>query len=232
MLYERIRIEDTRKRTGSFGTSESSRNIITCLARDSCASASISHIEEYLQGMNDNRSNYFPGKLQFFIGAQVVVTHNYAPEIGVAKGTRAVVTGYDEVSDTIRICSPMIAKNEELCAKDCTKSNEYILKRINTSFKVDGHVIRRNQFGLDLGYAVTDYKSQGETVSCAFIDISEGTYFSIYVMLSRVRSLNGLFILNDFNADKIDPVLPFHLAHEMCRLQLLFDETCIRIKHA
>lgn len=226
-LYLIVKYNETRNALNKSIVTIGSRNrhIYECRAKDSCSTASIEGIEDYLKELNDNRSNYFPGLIRFFIGAQIVLTHNYDPPSGAAKGTRGVIIDYDQEKDQIKISSPMIKRSTEDSMDGNMRSNEFIVKRITTTFNINGHVIRRSQFGLDLGYSVTDYKSQGETVSSAFIDISEGTYFSIYVMLSRVRSLDGLFLLNDFNPDKIKPVVPESLRLEMDRLESLFNST-------
>jgi hypothetical protein len=53
-------------------------------------------------------------------------------------------------------------------------------------------------------YAMTDYKAQGQTFPRAVINIkSPGSNAGPYVMLSRLKSLEGFIILDDFPADKV-----------------------------
>jgi hypothetical protein len=69
-------------------------------------------------------------------------------------------------------------------------------------------VIHRSQLDLDLAYAVTHYKSQGQTIPYAIFDLKYPQTGQLdpntgYVMLSRSPGYNKYLILRDFNAYKI-----------------------------
>ncbi|KLO12580.1 hypothetical protein SCHPADRAFT_803817, partial [Schizopora paradoxa] len=66
---------------------------------------------------------------------------------------------------------------------------------------------------------MTDYKSQGRTMDKVIIDLqSTRTRQSAYVMLSRVRSLDGLLILRPFEPKKLKAEFDPELRSEMSRL--------------
>jgi ATP-dependent DNA helicase PIF1 len=62
------------------------------------------------------------------------------------------------------------------------------------------------QYPLLLSWAMTIHKIQGATLDMAEIDIGSSIfeYGQTYVALSRIKSLNGLY-LSDFNPNKIKP---------------------------
>ena len=82
-----------------------------------------------------------------------------------------------------------------------------ILKSIKPQefdYQKDGKLLaRRVQYPLRLAYGITIHKSQGMTLDEVFIDFNRiFEYGQAYVALSRVKSLNGLY-LRGFNPQKI-----------------------------
>ena len=61
-----------------------------------------------------------------------------------------------------------------------------------------------SQFPLQLSWALTIHKIQGATLDMAQIDVGNGVfeYGQTYVALSRIKSLDGLYLAN-FNPGKI-----------------------------
>ena len=71
------------------------------------------------------------------------------------------------------------------------------------------------QFPVKVGYALTVHKSQGMTLDGAILDFGRGTFGSglVYVALSRVKSLDNLYLTSAINPShiKLDPkVIEFH----------------------
>ena len=90
----------------------------------------------------------------------------------------------------------------ELSSKNVTVkfdniTEPYKVSRITSRFCVlNKFYIHRAQFPLTVAYAVTIHKSQGLSLDCAIIDLSDKVFGEgiAYVALSRVRSLHGVYL--------------------------------------
>lgn len=128
----------------------------------------------------------YEAKLELAVGAQVMLLVNTDQEIGLVNGARGVVAGFSDGG------LPMV--------KFLSNPDPILIDR---SFwwldEFEG--IGRSQIPLRVAYAITIHKSQGATLDCALIDIGSSTfeYGQAYVALSRVKSLEGLYIW------KLDP---------------------------
>jgi hypothetical protein len=79
--------------------------------------------------------------------------------------------------------------------------------------------ISRLQVPLLPSYCYTDYKSQGRSLACAIVDIASARSLQgVYVMLSRVKSLDGLAILRWFPPEKVNQRLSEEMRNEFRRL--------------
>ena len=124
-------------------------------------------------------------ELVLMLDAQVMLIANTNPNEGLVNGSRGVVTGF------------------------CSYSELPIVEFVNGAKKTIGthtwpiedyEFVSRSQIPLQLAFAVTTHKSQGATLDSALVDIGSGIfeYGQAYVALSRVRSLEALYV-HDFD---------------------------------
>ena len=129
----------------------------------------------------DKNGSYVP-ELVLRKGAQVMLLTNMDVEHGLVNGSRGVVERFCDGPDPY----PMVK----------FRNGEVIIISPATWASEDVEGLDRQQIPLRLAYAITIHKAQGATLDCALIDIGDNTfeYGQAYVALSRVRSLDCLYI--------------------------------------
>lgn len=81
-------------------------------------------------------------------------------------------------------------------------------------------------------YVYTDYKAQGRSLDNAIVDLASSmSTQGAYVMLSRVRTLNGLAVLRPFRASKIETPISGELRNELLRLEKEHNTTAAAHRH-
>ena len=131
-------------------------------------------------------------EMKIKIGAQVMCIINIKSELGdilICNGSQGIVKEICEVTGC-----PKVKYNNGI---------EMVMSRhIWASDKIPG--IGVSQVPLILSWALTIHKSQGATLDAAEIDVGSGIFEcgQTYVALSRVKSLNGLY-LTSFDARRI-----------------------------
>jgi ATP-dependent DNA helicase PIF1 len=157
------------------------------LVHDGKAPAEFTEKDEAFQkalALFDSAASYSK-ELVLMVGAQVMLIANTNPNEGLVNGSRGVVTGF------------------------CSYSELPIIEFVNGVKKTLGshtwpieeyEFVSRSQIPLQLAFAVTTHKSQGATLDSALVDIGSGIfeYGQAYVALSRVRSLEALYV-HDFD---------------------------------
>jgi ATP-dependent DNA helicase PIF1 len=126
--------------------------------------------------------------LNLKIGAQVMLITNLDQEAGLVNGKVGIV----------KECKPSTVNVQ-------FKGNDYTTEISYHEWTVEGYdKVSRNQIPLILAYAITTHKSQGATLESAYIDIGRSVfeYGQAYVALSRVKSLNALY-LHDYDRKTI-----------------------------
>jgi ATP-dependent DNA helicase PIF1 len=123
-------------------------------------------------------------------GVQVMLVYNLDIDAGLVNGSRGVVIGFSPDGQPI------------VMFKGVTR----VVGRANWPIDEENKLYRR-QVPLILAYAQTIHKCQGATLDSAAIDLGSNMfeYGQGYVALSRVKSLDSLYILNfDPNALKVN----------------------------
>ena len=143
----------------------------------------------------DKVASYVP-LLALAVGAQVMLLIN-DPENGLTNGSRGVVVGFEAQADTSDTPDKNSLDAVIPLVKFC-KGQVLPIQRHKWASEIPG--VTRTQLPLTLAYAVTIHKTQGSTLDCALIDVGERTfeYGQAYVALSRVKSLEALYI-HDFH---------------------------------
>jgi ATP-dependent DNA helicase PIF1 len=134
----------------------------------------------------DSDAQYVP-ELILAKNAQVMLVYNMNLEQGLCNGSRGVVVDFQEPGNI-----PVVLFSNGIKIPIGKVSWEIEDERFEG--------VHRTQIPLRLAYACTIHKSQGASIDCALIDIGKSCfeYGQAYVALSRVRSLEGLWI-HDFD---------------------------------
>jgi ATP-dependent DNA helicase PIF1 len=139
----------------------------------------------------DKDAQYVPS-LEIAIGAQVMLIVNIKSKpkgdsiedddengLMLVNGSRGVVIGFERELPVVKFKNGL------------TKLIDYHSWQLG-----DLEEVYRTQIPLRLAYAISIHKAQGATLDCALIDVGPSTfeYGQAYVALSRVKSLDSLYI--------------------------------------
>lgn len=120
-------------------------------------------------------------ELELVENAQVMLIANVNPEFGLVNGSRGVITGFCPTTEL-----PIV------------EFVNGVKKTIGThTWPIEDYeFVSRAQVPLRLAWAGTIHKIQGSTLDSALVDIGSGIfeYGQAYVALSRVRSLEALYV--------------------------------------
>ena len=131
------------------------------------------------------------GDLQLKVGAQCLLTKNM-PELGLVNGSRGVVVGFEEVH-----CDSFgVPSGKYLCPIVAFDSGQRLHVQPSSFFQAgQGGAVVRITLPLKLAWALTVHKSQGMSLSRAELMLADAFDFGqVYVALSRVTSLEGLWV--------------------------------------
>ena len=123
-----------------------------------------------------------PEKLYLKVGAEVMFVANDF-EAGFVNGTRGRVIAFDMGDPVVETTDGQRIHVEEHTWRQFNETGEYVRAEVS-------------QIPLRLAWAVTIHKSQGMSLDAAEIDLSKAFVPGMgYVALSRVRSLDGLYLV-------------------------------------
>ena len=141
----------------------------------------------------ENLKNNIPCEkiLKLKKGANVLCCSNIDLDNGICNGSQGVITRIEDFNNSIVIEVKFTNGITRIIEPQWWQSEEY-------------PCIAVKQYPLLLSWAMTIHKIQGATLDMAEIDIGNSIfeYGQTYVALSRIKSLNGLY-LSDFNSNKI-----------------------------
>ena len=136
----------------------------------------------------------FPAELNLHlkVGAQVMFVRN-DKQRRWANGTLAKVVKLDKEEIQVQLDNGVVCVvprcNWESVSYEYDREARKLKKEVTGTF---------SQYPLRLAWAITVHKSQGMTFNKMVLDLSRGLFApgQLYVALSRVRSLDGLFLTN------------------------------------
>ena len=157
--------------------------------------------------ITDNVDRAIPESIHLKVGAQVMLlrnrsnnpddTSNVGRSLGLVNGSRGVITGFVRSSSAAGGLVPRV----------CFDNGQEVIigpvEYFSSGPGGDGQLVR-SQVPLKLAWAITIHKSQGSTLSRAELMLSNTfDYGQAYVALSRVTSIEGLWLTEPLRRDNV-----------------------------
>lgn len=191
-----------------------------------------------LSRLHSGRTKQRLGQIPLVIGMPVIISQNFDVEAGVVNGCvgtlKKIRYRLDPLGRRHAISCVVYAPNTDgRCLPNLPE--QYVVALEDTQdielrhpFSMKSVKIKRTQVPIVPAFAMTAYKAQGQTLSKAIVDLAScsGTECP-YVMISRVKSLDGLLILRPFSENKITCRRSEDARREMKRLEFLRLRTLI-----
>jgi hypothetical protein len=210
---------------------ERNQRLFICKAEDRVNGRSATLKERYCVAMRSKtdsrrRRKDLPWSVELAIGMKVLVTNNLETDLDLTNGARGeivdIILHADE--DAIGNESTVTLKYLPLCilvklqrtrASQLEGLGENVIpvEAIETTMDITVSIdknknvrrtVRRRQFPITAAYGFTDYRSQGQTILYAIVDIANPPHgalslFNLYVALSRSSGRSTIRLLRDFD---------------------------------
>jgi len=149
--------------------------------------------DEYLHTLE--ASGIPPARLTLKIGAPVMLLRNMNPANGFCNGTRLVVTRMHSRAIEVKIISGEFQGR-------CTTLPRILCNSKPQDF---GFILTRRQFPLQLCFAISINKSQGQSLPEVGLDLRNSVFShgQLYVALSRVTDVSKLHVLVRDKASRV-----------------------------
>lgn len=208
-------------------------------SRDRIAGATPSNDElDRLWTLSSSQTHDSLGRLPLFPGMKIMVQENLVFSAHVVNGMPGTVRDilYEEEDGrrypiVVYVHIPQSGKLFQALQEDIVPifPESTYFTWYPSSNPEDAVTVTRSQLPLLPAYAYTDYKAQGRSLEKAIVDPASALSLQgVYVMLSRVKRMDGLAILRHFPERKINDRLSQELREELARLEDLDRETSVR----
>ncbi|KAJ8473925.1 hypothetical protein ONZ51_g7564 [Trametes cubensis] len=191
--------------------------------------------------MSSSATDDYLGHLPMFIGMKVMIRDNLAFGKRLVNGAEGIVKKviYDVVDGKayarvayvqVPGAGSVAPDLDEDIVPIFPEKHKFNCTVTSGGVKSVKHVYRE-QLPLVPSYAYTDYKSQGRSLTTAIVDLkSAKSLQGVYVMLSRLRSLQGLLLLRSVTPGKVCMRLSQELRDELSRIDVLDEITRLRFE--
>jgi len=193
----------------------------------------------HLRRLGSGKTGQMLGKIPLGLGMPIYVLHNFDMEHGIVNGARGLLTGIwyrlNAKEDRILTSCSVTLHNPTGDQMPWLAADEVPILAESTSFTISHHywktaqTFKRIQVPLSPAFALTAHRSQGQSLEKVVVDLKNvhGSE-APYVMVSRAKSLQGLFVLRPFAKKKIMCGLSEEARVENRRLYFLSLITIVR----
>lgn len=157
------------------------------------------YTREVQKSISEAMNKKMPAQLKLKVGAQVILTRNM-PDKNLVNGSRGVVKSFkqmrNEYDDEDDYKSFNSSERNKLFPVVHFSNGVQMLVREESVFQGGSSgAMTRFQLPLKLAWSLTVHKSQGMTIERAELQLDDAfDYGQVYVALSRITSLNGLWV--------------------------------------